>query len=45
MLYLPVFWWHGVTGGAQRNMLVNWWCEMGVLRDRILTFVCATVPL
>lgn len=28
MLYLPVFWWHGVTGGAERNMLVNWWCEM-----------------
>ncbi|CAE8652901.1 unnamed protein product, partial [Polarella glacialis] len=28
MLYLPIFWWHGVTGGFERNMIINWWCEM-----------------
>uniref|UniRef100_A0A7S4QGJ8 JmjC domain-containing protein n=1 Tax=Alexandrium monilatum TaxID=311494 RepID=A0A7S4QGJ8_9DINO len=28
MLYLPICWWHGVTGGSERNMILNWWCEM-----------------
>lgn len=27
MFYLPPFWWHGVSGGATRNMILNWWCE------------------
>lgn len=30
MLYLPIFWWHGVVGSAERNMQVNWWCDMHV---------------
>jgi len=25
MLYLPFFWWHGVTAGDQQNMIINWW--------------------
>lgn len=25
MLYLPICWWHGVTGGAERNMILTWW--------------------
>eukprot|EP00933_Yihiella_yeosuensis_P042883 TRINITY_DN37549_c0_g1_i1.p1 TRINITY_DN37549_c0_g1~~TRINITY_DN37549_c0_g1_i1.p1 ORF type:complete len:486 (+),score=86.26 TRINITY_DN37549_c0_g1_i1:42-1499(+) len=28
MLYLPIFWWHAVTGGEESNMIINWWCEM-----------------
>jgi len=28
MLYLPIFWWHGVAGGQGRNMILNWWCDM-----------------
>jgi len=28
MLYLPICWWHGVTGGSERNMILNWWCDM-----------------
>eukprot|EP00404_Azadinium_spinosum_P033875 CAMPEP_0180648640 /NCGR_PEP_ID=MMETSP1037_2-20121125/51092_1 /TAXON_ID=632150 /ORGANISM="Azadinium spinosum, Strain 3D9" /LENGTH=220 /DNA_ID=CAMNT_0022673501 /DNA_START=20 /DNA_END=682 /DNA_ORIENTATION=+ len=28
MLYLPPFWWHGVAGGVERNMILNWWCEL-----------------
>lgn len=28
MLYLPIFWWHGVTGSAERNMILNWWCQL-----------------
>uniref|UniRef100_A0A7S1RHI4 JmjC domain-containing protein n=1 Tax=Alexandrium catenella TaxID=2925 RepID=A0A7S1RHI4_ALECA len=28
MLYLPLCWWHGVIGGSERNMILNWWCEM-----------------
>mmetsp|Transcript_49977 Transcript_49977/g.154454 ORF Transcript_49977/g.154454 Transcript_49977/m.154454 type:complete len:528 (+) Transcript_49977:57-1640(+) len=28
MLYLPIFWWHGVTGGEGRNMILNWWSDM-----------------
>jgi len=27
ILYLPAFWWHGVTGGLKRNMILNYWCE------------------
>jgi len=28
VLYLPIFWWHAVTGGKNRNMILNWWCDM-----------------
>jgi len=27
MLYLPIFWYHGVTGEG-RNMILNWWFNM-----------------
>ena len=27
ILYLPVFWWHGVAG-CGRNLILNWWYEM-----------------
>lgn len=28
MLYLPIFWWHSVSGSFERNMLINWWTEV-----------------
>lgn len=28
MFYLPIFWWHGVTGSAKRNMILNHWTNM-----------------
>mmetsp|Transcript_19613 Transcript_19613/g.45653 ORF Transcript_19613/g.45653 Transcript_19613/m.45653 type:complete len:498 (-) Transcript_19613:57-1550(-) len=28
VLYLPIFWWHAVSGSMERNMIVNWWCNM-----------------
>lgn len=28
MFYLPIFWWHAVTGSLGRNMILNWWSEM-----------------
>lgn len=28
VLYLPIFWWHCVTGSAECNMTLNWWCDM-----------------
>jgi len=28
MLYLPIFWWHQVSGSDERNMILNWWCDL-----------------
>jgi len=28
VLYLPIFWWHSVTGSMERNMIINWWSDM-----------------
>ncbi|CAE8631014.1 unnamed protein product, partial [Polarella glacialis] len=28
ILYLPIFWWHCVSGSATRNMILNWWFDM-----------------
>jgi len=28
ILYLPIFWWHCVSGNEGRNMILNWWCRM-----------------
>ena len=25
-LYLPIFWWHGVSGTG-RNLILNWWFD------------------
>ena len=28
ILYLPIYWWHGVSAGAGRNCILNWWFDM-----------------
>ena len=28
ILYLPIFWWHGVAAGEGRNMILNYWFQM-----------------
>jgi len=33
MLYLPLFWWHGVTGGIGRNMILSWWQSMHPIKE------------
>jgi len=35
MLYLPAFWWHGVTGSMERNMILNFWCDMHPQKEDI----------
>ena len=27
LLYLPIYWWHGVSGMG-RNCILNWWFDM-----------------
>ena len=34
MLYLPIFWWHGVTAGIDRNMILNYWFEMHITKKK-----------
>ena len=29
LLYLPIYWWHGVSGTG-RNCILNWWFDMNV---------------
>jgi len=28
LLYTPIFWWHGVMGSSERNMMLNWFVDM-----------------